>query len=204
MAITTKTVSVIGSLNIDFITRTSRIPAAGETLSALSFDTGFGGKGANQAVGETFHRGPPNEHVLTCVHVAAARLAGEDVNVHMVGQVGDDSFGNDYFEALQKEGIDSSGVRKLKGGKTGVTNIIVEEESGKSDPSLDSQAATNDSRREPHYVRRQRQLRLPLHTRLQLGPHLRGPDRRLPARIATRRSPPQHVTRPRKWQTCNP
>ncbi|EME42957.1 hypothetical protein DOTSEDRAFT_173505 [Dothistroma septosporum NZE10] len=113
MAITNKTVAVIGSLNIDFITRTSRIPAAGETLSAISFDTGFGGKGANQAV-------------------AAARLAGEDVNVRMVGQVGDDNFGNDYFEALGKEGIDASGVRKLKGGKTGVTNIIVEEESGEN------------------------------------------------------------------------
>lgn len=52
MAITTKTVSVIGSLNIDVVTRTSRVPAAGETLAAISFDTGFGGKGANQAVGE--------------------------------------------------------------------------------------------------------------------------------------------------------
>lgn len=44
------TVSVIGSLNIDFITRTSRLPEAGETFAARSFDTGFGGKGANQAV----------------------------------------------------------------------------------------------------------------------------------------------------------
>ncbi|KAK4622059.1 Ribokinase [Fulvia fulva] len=113
MAITTKTVSVIGSLNIDVVTRTSRVPAAGETLAAISFDTGFGGKGANQAV-------------------AAARLAGEDVNVRMVGQVGDDNFGKDWFEVLEKEGIDSTGVRKLKDGKTGVANIIVEEETGEN------------------------------------------------------------------------
>ncbi|KXT02262.1 hypothetical protein AC578_5062 [Pseudocercospora eumusae] len=108
-----KTVAVIGSLNIDFITRTSRLPLPGETFAALAFDTGFGGKGANQAV-------------------AAARLAGEDVKVRMVGAVGDDSFGDDYSKALGGEGIDGSGVRKLKGERTGVTNIIVEEDTGEN------------------------------------------------------------------------
>ncbi|USW51805.1 Putative ribokinase/fructokinase, carbohydrate/purine kinase, PfkB, carbohydrate kinase PfkB [Septoria linicola] len=103
-----RSVAVIGSLNIDFVTRTSRIPQPGETLQAISFDTGFGGKGANQAVG-------------------AARLAGEDVKVRMIGAVGDDGFGSDYFEALGKEGIDTSGIRRLKGEKTGVTNIVVDE-----------------------------------------------------------------------------
>lgn len=106
-----KTVSVIGSLNVDFITRTTRLPLPGETLSALSFDQGFGGKGANQAV-------------------ACARLAGEDVSVRMVGNVGHDGFGREYFEALEREGIDAEGVRRLEGEKTGVTNIVVEEESG--------------------------------------------------------------------------
>lgn len=108
-----RTVAVVGSLNIDFITRTSRLPEAGETFAAQSFDIGFGGKGANQAV-------------------ACARLAGKDVKVRMIGNVGDDSFGGDYFTALEKEGIDASGVRKLKGEKTGVTNIIVEEASGEN------------------------------------------------------------------------
>lgn len=102
-----KSVAVIGSLNVDFVTRTSRLPHPGETLQAISFDTGFGGKGANQAVG-------------------AVRLAGEAVKVRLIGAVGDDGFGNDYFEALGKEGIDSSGVRRLKGEKTGVTNIVVD------------------------------------------------------------------------------
>lgn len=113
MASKKHTVAVIGSLNIDFITRTSRLPHPGETFAALSFDTGFGGKGANQAV-------------------ACARLAGSDVSVRMVGRVGDDSFGRDYFEALEKEGIDAWGVQMLKGEKTGVTNIIVEEASGEN------------------------------------------------------------------------
>ncbi|KAK3111307.1 putative ribokinase, partial [Teratosphaeriaceae sp. CCFEE 6253] len=106
-------VAVIGSLNIDFIIRTPRVPDAGETLTAHSFDTGFGGKGANQAV-------------------ACARLADEAVGVAMVGQVGNDLFGNDYLEALKREGIDGSKVRKLDGQKTGVSTIIVDDATGEN------------------------------------------------------------------------
>ena len=108
-----RTIAVIGSLNIDFITRTPRIPEAGETLTAHSFDTGFGGKGANQAV-------------------ACARLAPENVKVRMVGNVGDDIFGNDYFTGLKNEGIDASSVKKLQGQKTGVANIIVDDSTGEN------------------------------------------------------------------------
>lgn len=108
-----RSIAVIGSLNIDFITRTPRVPEAGETLAAYSFDTGFGGKGANQAV-------------------ACARLASKDVKVNMVGNVGDDIFGNDYFAGLAKEGIDTSSINKLKDQKTGVANIIVDDKSGEN------------------------------------------------------------------------
>jgi ribokinase len=108
-----RNIAVIGSLNIDFITRTPRIPDPGETLTATSFDTGFGGKGANQAV-------------------ACARLAPKDVSVSMVGNVGDDIFGKDYYDGLKREGIDASGVKTLKGEKTGVSNIIVDEATGEN------------------------------------------------------------------------
>ncbi len=113
MANNTKTIAVIGSLNIDFITRTPRIPEPGETLTATSFDTGFGGKGANQAV-------------------ACVRLAPKDVSVRMVGNVGDDIFGRDYLGKLKAERIDAEGVRVLEGGKTGVANIIVDEGTGEN------------------------------------------------------------------------
>lgn len=106
-------IAVIGSLNVDFITRTPRLPEGGETLTANSFDTGLGGKGANQAV-------------------ACARLADENVEVSMVGNVGDGTFGADYSEALKKEGIDASNVRRLEGQKTGIANIIVEEDTGEN------------------------------------------------------------------------
>ena len=106
-------ITVIGSLNIDFITRTPRVPGPGETLTSNSFSTGFGGKGANQAV-------------------ACARLASEGTKVAMVGNVGDDGFGRDYFEALGKEGINAAGVTTVKGETTGAANIIVEEETGEN------------------------------------------------------------------------
>lgn len=108
-----RSIAVIGSLNIDFVTRTPRVPEGGETLTASSFDTGFGGKGANQAV-------------------ASARLAPRDVKVRMVGNVGNDIFGKDYVNGLEKEGIDTTTVNKIEGQKTGIANIIVEEKTGEN------------------------------------------------------------------------
>ena len=43
----------LGSINIDKIYRLPRHPAPGETLAALSYATGLGGKGANQSIAET-------------------------------------------------------------------------------------------------------------------------------------------------------
>ncbi|KAF2157277.1 ribokinase, partial [Myriangium duriaei CBS 260.36] len=113
----TGAVAVIGSLNIDFITNTPRMADAGETLTATSFTTGFGGKGANQAV-------------------ACARLSGPSnrrkVQTLMVGAVGSDSFGNDYLSALEKEGISTSHIRRVCDQKTGIANIIVEQATGEN------------------------------------------------------------------------
>lgn len=89
------------------------MPEPGETLAANSFDTGFGGKGANQAV-------------------AAARLASQGVRLLMVGNVGDDVFGHDYLKGLEKEGISSEGVKVVPEAKTGVSNIIVDESTGEN------------------------------------------------------------------------
>ena len=50
----------------------------------------------------------------------------------MVGNVGDDNFGRDYFEALGKEGINADGVTTVKGETTGAANIVVEEETGEN------------------------------------------------------------------------
>ena len=45
-----KKICVIGSSNIDQFSYISEFPSSGETLIGDSFETGFGGKGANQAV----------------------------------------------------------------------------------------------------------------------------------------------------------
>jgi ribokinase len=116
-------ISVIGSLNVDLVTRTSRVPVGGETLTSESFNIGWGGKGANQAV-------------------ACARLSRtqqqvttsdpSDVEVRMVGAVGDDEFHSGFLKALQADGVKTDNVKILKGKKTGVAVIVVETGTGEN------------------------------------------------------------------------
>lgn len=79
------------------------LPEAGETIFGKSFTTGFGGKGANQAV--------------------MARRCGADV--YMVGRVGEDLFGKSILENFENAGINHSytGVSSLP---TGVAHIWVD------------------------------------------------------------------------------
>jgi ribokinase len=77
---------IFGSLNIDLVARVPVIPGPGRTVLAPSYETHFGGKGANQAV-------------------AAARLAGPG-KVRMAGRVGQDGFGEDALGNLAANGVD--------------------------------------------------------------------------------------------------
>ncbi|MHA7384908.1 PfkB family carbohydrate kinase, partial [Burkholderia pseudomallei] len=43
-------VMVVGSLNMDLVVRSARLPRPGETLAGRSFAQAAGGKGGNQAV----------------------------------------------------------------------------------------------------------------------------------------------------------
>lgn len=99
-------VVVVGSLNMDLVTRASRLPRAGETLIGQTFSTVPGGKGANQAV-------------------ASARL-GADVS--MIGCVGTDAYGTQLHEALRVEGIDCQAVSTVDG-SSGVALIVVDDSS---------------------------------------------------------------------------
>ncbi|WP_455913018.1 ribokinase [Pseudomonas syringae] len=100
-------VVIVGSLNMDLVTRAPRLPRAGETLAGQSFITVPGGKGANQAV-------------------AAARLGA---SVAMVGCVGDDAYGEQLRAALLAEGIDCQAVTRVAGESTGVALIVVDDSS---------------------------------------------------------------------------
>ncbi|WDH37393.1 ribokinase [Pseudomonas chlororaphis] len=99
-------VVVVGSLNMDLVTRAERLPRAGETLIGQSFATVSGGKGANQAV-------------------AAARLGAQ---VSMIGCVGDDAYGEQLRSALLAERIDCQAVTAVSG-SSGVALIVVDDSS---------------------------------------------------------------------------
>ena len=116
-------ISVIGSLNVDLVTRTPRLPVGGETLTTESFTTGYGGKGANQAVACAR---------LSRTSAQAAAHQGSDVEVRMVGAVGDDEFYAGFLKSLQADGLSVKGVRVLPGKKTGVAVIVVETGSGEN------------------------------------------------------------------------
>ena len=99
-------VVVIGSLNMDLVTRASRLPRAGETLIGQTFSTVPGGKGANQAV-------------------ASARLGA---SVAMVGCSGTAAYGSQLRDALLVEGIDCQAVSTVEG-SSGVALIVVDDSS---------------------------------------------------------------------------
>lgn len=96
-------IAAVGSLNIDLVTYTSRVPGAGETVLGDRFVMGFGGKGANQAV-------------------MAARLGAR---VSMVGALGDDVYAGMTVDNLIAQGVDAAHVARVEG-SSGVAPIWVE------------------------------------------------------------------------------
>ena len=148
-----KTIEIIGSLNIDLITRTPRLPHAGETLPATSFAYGSGGKGANQAV--ACARLSRSKKLLSSSSSTAAAATAIDNNnnntkstsittsteedrdaaevaVYMTGCIGDDFFGRYIIEQLKASGVNVSGVRTVEGEKTGTAVVLVEEGTGEN------------------------------------------------------------------------
>ena len=83
-------IAVVGSAMIDLTAYATVIPAPGQTLEGDLFTTGFGGKGANQAV-------------------IAAHCGAE---VHFVGKLGRDIFGDSIAENFKKLGIDSEYIER--------------------------------------------------------------------------------------------
>lgn len=97
-------VIVVGSVNVDLVVRGLRLPAPGETVTGGTFDQHDGGKGGNQAV-------------------AAARLGA---SVHLIGAVGEDSFGAAARAALVAERIDVSGLATIPDAATGIALVLVD------------------------------------------------------------------------------
>jgi len=95
---------VLGSVNMDLITTTGRLPEAGETLLGQGFSTVPGGKGSNQAI-------------------AAARAGG---TVQFIGAVGQDDFGDQLRKALISSGVSVELLRSVHG-PSGVAAITVDD-----------------------------------------------------------------------------
>jgi ribokinase len=97
-------VIVVGSVNVDLVVATERLPGPGETVIGGRFAQHHGGKGGNQAV-------------------AAARLGA---TTSFIGAVGDDAYGPVARGALEAEGVDVRGLATLPGESTGVALIVVD------------------------------------------------------------------------------
>ncbi|TRL42146.1 ribokinase [Rhizobium straminoryzae] len=95
-------ITVFGSVNMDLIATTARLPQPGETVAGDSFSTAAGGKGANQAL--------------------AAQRAGSPVR--MVAAVGNDGFATPALALLDAAGADLSAVRRVSE-PTGTALILV-------------------------------------------------------------------------------
>lgn len=96
-------IAVIGSTMMDLTVYADVLPAAGETRFGDSFTTGFGGKGANQAV-------------------MAARTGAK---VTMITGIGSDGFGDESLANFKNCGMDTTSVLRLPT-HTGVAHIWVD------------------------------------------------------------------------------
>ncbi len=96
-------IAVVGSLNVDTLLFVPHLPEAGNTVPATSWETRYGGKGANQAL-------------------AACRQGGI---ASLVGCVGDDTYGPAYLEYLAGEGLNVTGVVQRAATATGSAFVLV-------------------------------------------------------------------------------
>lgn len=98
-----KQILVVGSLNMDLIVRSPRIPVPGETIAGHGYLEAPGGKGANQAF-------------------ACARLGGR---VAMLGRVGADAFGARLTSNLAAAGCVVEGIAADPATHTGLALIVI-------------------------------------------------------------------------------
>jgi ribokinase len=108
-----------GALNVDKLFRVNRIAEAEEESFVTGFEEACGGSAANTTVG-------------------LARLGRK---VGFIGKVADDREGRMLLEDFQKEGVDTSGIRIAKRGRSGVVMGFVDE---KGERALYIDAGVND------------------------------------------------------------
>jgi len=98
-------ITVVGSINTDFVVTADKRPVVGETIQGNTFGTTFGGKGANQAI-------------------ASARLG---IETSMIGAVGDDEFGELLLNNLEANNISSKYIETISQTSSGSSVITIAE-----------------------------------------------------------------------------
>lgn len=98
-------IAVAGSVNMDLVFRSARLPLPGETVMGSAFHQYPGGKGANQAV-------------------ACARQGAQ---VSMIGRVGADAAGASLRAALGADGIGLAHLATSEGAASGIAAILVDD-----------------------------------------------------------------------------
>lgn len=99
-----KKIVVVGSLNMDAVVETPRMPFIGETISGTNVSHIPGGKGANQAY-------------------AIGKLGGD---VAMIGAIGEDEEGNILKTNLKSVHVNVEGIEECKNVPTGQAYILVD------------------------------------------------------------------------------
>lgn len=103
-------VAVVGSMMIDFVAYSPRIPHVGETIFGSKFEKNYGGKGANQAV----------------------MVNNLGIPVSMFCKIGQDSFGEEYIQHLGSVGVTVHALKADVGISTGIACITVDDNGSNS------------------------------------------------------------------------
>ena len=141
-------IAVVGSLNIDHIVITNRLPDLGETYLANEYHNARGGKAANAAVSayRSCHRNPKAEALSDPV----SKDGEVDISVSFIGAVGKDAGGAAYVKFLSDDGLNTAGMRVIDEMTTGMAFIIVEEDS--RDNRILTVAGSNDFWTPDHFT----------------------------------------------------
>lgn len=119
-----QTIAVIGGLDADLIMIVSRIPDRGESVLANEYIEALGGKGANSAIAtyRTCHKRPLE------VKGAIKNIYSADANIQVkiIGAVGDDRYGEKFIVQLNRNGVDASGITTVPNTRSSMCFVMVE------------------------------------------------------------------------------
>ncbi|OHE98390.1 hypothetical protein CORC01_06386 [Colletotrichum orchidophilum] len=149
-----QTIAVIGGLDADLVMIAPRIPDQGENVLANEYLETLGGKGANSAIAtyrachkkSLEHTGIPvnkvtekpagGDDVTTANTELTTSALGElaidspgegNIQVKMIGAVGDDRYEEKFIVGLSNNGVDASGIVTVPNTRSSVCFVMVED-----------------------------------------------------------------------------